>query len=267
MEIKKSLVELPAKGKALVVTDIHGNFDDFNRYIELWEDFKSEDTHLILNGDYIHGMFNSSDSSIEILDSVMYHCAHSKNFHALLGNHEWSHVSGEPVFKSGADQKKGFELQIEKKFGDIWKSKLDQYIDFFKTLPIAVRTENGVFISHAAPARIKNIDSIINATSAGYGINNRILFELLWSRYPEDYNEKDIDVFLGKIGCKFSVVGHTPVEGYEIIGNQLIISSSFLTGRKCYLELDLEKKINGIKDLEGMIKEPDVKNEGLKVYY
>lgn len=267
MQTKNSLAELPANGAALVITDIHGNIEDFNRYMEIWENFKGADNHLILAGDYIHGMFDKEDSSIEIIDSLMYNCGQSKNFHVLLGNHEWSHISGEAVFKSGIDQKRGFELRIEQKFGGEWKYKLDTYIDFFKNLPVAVKTKNGVFISHAAPARIKNIDSIRNVTDLGYGSNNMVLFQLLWNRYPEDYDEKDIDIFLGKVGCKVSVVGHTPVEGYEIIGNQVILSSSFLTERKCYLELDLEKDIGGVNDVEGMIKELDVKNEWSKVYY
>jgi len=62
-------------------------------------------------------------------------------------------------------------------------------------------------------------------------------------------------LFLKKVSCRFSVVGHTPVDGYKIIGNQLILSSSLSTGRKCYLELDLEKDVNDVECLTGMIKE------------
>lgn len=255
MKIKKSLVELPKKGKALIITDIHGNLADFEKYMKIWRDFKSNDNHLILTGDYIHAMFNAKDDSIKILDSVKWNCGHSKNFHALLGNHEWSHVSGEAVYKAGINQKNEFELQLERKFGIRWNHKLDLYINFFRKLPLAVRTENGVFISHASPGRnIKNIDDIINVTDNGYGINNENLFGLLWNRYSEDYYEEEIDFFLEKLMCKVSVVGHTPFDGYRVVGNQIVLSSSFGLGKKCYIELDLEKEIKEIGDVIKMIK-------------
>jgi len=146
-------------------------------------------------------------------------------------------------------------MQVKKQFGSVWEQHLEQYIDFFKKLPLAARTKSSVFISHAAPAKtIRDINDIINITNNGYGMENEILFEMLWNRYPDDYDEEDIDIFLEKVGCKVSVVGHTPVDGYEIIGNQIVFSSSFILGKKCYLELDLEKDITGAGDLLGMIK-------------
>jgi len=50
------------------------------------------------------------------------------------------------------------------------------------------------------------------------------------------------------------IVGHTPVDGAKLIGNQLVVSSSYSRGKKAYVELDLEKKIHGAKDLKKMVK-------------
>ena len=256
MKITKSLIELPKKGKALVITDIHGNLTDFEKYMRLWDGFRCKDNHLILLGDFIHGISNAKDDSLKILDMVKQHCEQEENFHVLLGNHEWVHVSGEDVFKMGVNQKLRFESYLKMKFWSGWKHELNKYLEFFKKLPLAVRTKNGVFISHAAPVKnINDINDIINITDDGYLPYNKNLYEILWNRHTEDYTTEDIDLFLKKVGCRFSVVGHTPVDGYEIIGNQMILSSSLSTGRKCYLKLDLEKDVNDIKHLTGMIKE------------
>jgi len=255
MENIKSIIELPGKGKALIVTDIHGNLSDFEKYMEIWENFKDKNNHLILTGDCIHTLSGGKDNSIKILESVVRHYEQEENFHVLLGNHEFSHVSGEDVHKSGINQTKRFKMYLELKFFSNWKHKLNFYINFFKKLPLAAKTKNGVFISHAAPVKnINDINDIINITDDGYVPHNEKLYQILWNRYPGDYNEDDIDVFLEKVGCKFSVVGHTPVDGYKVIGNQVVLSSSFGLGKKCYLELDLEKEISGVKDLVGMIK-------------
>jgi len=256
MKVTKSLIELPKKGKALVVTDIHGNLTDFEKYMRLWDGFKGKNNHLTLSGDFIHGISNAKDDSLKILDMVKQHCEQEENFHALLGNHEWVHVSGEDVFKMGVNQKLKLELHLKMKFWSGWKRELNKYVEFFKKLPLAVKTENGVFISHAAPVKnINDINDIINITDDGYLPSNKNLYEILWNRHPENYNTEDIDLFLKKVSCRFSVVGHTPVDGYKIIGNQLILSSSLSTGRKCYLELDLEKDVNDVECLTGMIKE------------
>jgi serine/threonine-protein phosphatase PP1 catalytic subunit len=50
------------------------------------------------------------------------------------------------------------------------------------------------------------------------------------------------------------IVGHTPVDGYKLYGNQLIISSSYTKGRKAYVELDLKKDISNGGDLKKMVR-------------
>jgi serine/threonine-protein phosphatase PP1 catalytic subunit len=63
-----------------------------------------------------------------------------------------------------------------------------------------------------------------------------------------------LDPFLKHLNCNASIVGHTPVNGVELHGNQLIVSSSFGMGRKAYVELDLKEEINTGGDLLKMVK-------------
>lgn len=248
------LLELPKKGKALIITDIHGNLDDYNRYMSIWEKFGGHHNHLIITGDFIHAAANLKDSSIEILDSIKDNFENSNNFHVLLGNHEWAHITGIPVYKGDSDQRKDFEKQLRKKYWTKWEDKLEEYKNFFMGLPIAVKTKNKIFISHSGPSNdINNIEEVRNITNSGYSGNTR-LYDLLWNR-PEKFTERELNSFLKSVKCKLSIVGHTPVNGFKTVYNkQLIVSSSFSLGNKAYIELDLEKKINDINDFIKMVR-------------
>jgi len=248
------LIKLPKKGKLMIITDIHGNIDDFTRFMDIWENFKDEENHLVFTGDFIHAMGLENDRSIEILDSVKSNFENSDNFHVLLGNHEWSVISKTSVYKAGINQTLSFEALLKDRFEDKWQQKLEDYMNFFKKLPLAIKTDNKVFISHAGPPKnINNIDEIIHLTDEGYSGNPR-LFEFLWNRYG-DYTKKDIESFLEKVGCNVSIVGHTPVDGVKLIGKrQLVVSSSYSNGKKAYVELDLEKEIKNGKDVLKMVK-------------
>jgi Icc-related predicted phosphoesterase len=247
------LLELPKNGKAIIITDLHGNLKDYNKYISIWEEYDSK-THLIITGDFIHGGEGYTDNSLKILDSMMEKFEKHQNFHVLLGNHELSHLTGIPVYKGFENQKLRFEELLRLKYGNKWENKLDEYLEFFKNLPLAVKTESKVLVSHAGPSmNIHNVEELVNITNAGYFGNSR-LSDLLWNR-PEDFSEEELNSFLKTVGCEFSIVGHTPVDGFEIVyQKQMIISSSFSDGRKAYIELDLGMDITMINNLIKMIK-------------
>lgn len=248
------LLELPRKGKALIITDLHGDIDDYNKYMSIWEGFDDYHNHLIITGDFIHSMRRFKDSSIEIFDLIKDNFENLKNFHVLLGNHEWAHITGKPVYRGFDDQRWDFEMKLKYYYRERWIKKLEEYKEFFMELPVAVKTNNGVFISHAGPSKeINSIEDVINITDQGYVENNR-LYDLLWNR-PEDCRKRELDSFLKAVGCKFSIVGHTCVDGIRRIHDkQLIVSSSYSLGKKAYVELDLKKDINDINGIIGMVK-------------
>jgi Icc-related predicted phosphoesterase len=249
-----SLIELPKKGKAMIITDIHGNISDLNRFIDIWNDFKSKNNHLVITGDFIHSFGLEDDKSLDVIISLRNLFKKSDNVHILLGNHEWSVISQSTLYKGGKNLSLNFESLLKDKYRENWKKVLEKYIKCFKKLPIAVKTSNKVFISHAGPPKnVKNMNEIINIKNSGY-ISNPILFDLLWKRKGE-YKKKDLESFLKAVGCNAMIVGHTPVNGVEIIkGRQLIVSSSFTKGKKAYIELDLEVEIKNAKQIMKMAK-------------
>lgn len=249
----KRILNLPAQGKALIITDLHGNWEDYQKYQKKWDKYLEEDNFVIITGDIVHNTSPEKDGSVEMLESVQEYCQ-LDNFHLLLGNHESCHITGKHIYKGISDQKKDFEELLKLKFGYKWVEKLDEYVEFFKRLPFAVKTRNGVIISHGGPPLDSvNLEELETVNNEDYLLNEK-LKGLLWRREFE-CTQKELEQFLKLNQAKFHVVGHTPVDGFQVnYKKQLILSSSYSRGRKAYLEMDLEKELNNMKKLTEMIK-------------
>lgn len=264
------LIELPDYGRLIVVTDLHGNLEDYNDYLDLWDE-SDPDFHIVFCGDLIHGLDEDTDGSVEILDDAIAKSKEYSNFHTLLGNHEWAHITNTEIYKNNQPLLLGFKNILSYRKGLI-EPYLTNYVKFFKTMPYFVKTDNGLFISHSGPSdKVKSIEAFNKIFESDY--YGPILSEFLWNRYNRvtDYTKGDVDRFLDVVGSKVMIVGHCPVESYKVFGKQIIMSSSFATKVKTYLDIDLSMEINDIKDvqkqlkfkiqgrLNGMVKRTDVR--------
>lgn len=248
------IIELPDYGRLMVVSDLHGNLKDYKRYLRLWNK-EDPNCHIVFIGDLIHAM-DGQDGSVEIIEDALFKSQEYSNYHCLLGNHEWAHIINKDIYKNGRNLKEEFEILVSHKKGYMEPS-LTNYIRFFKSMPYFLKTSNGLFISHTGPS--KNITS-----QADFYLmcrddhNSSSLYGFLWNRYAmgfDKYTTDDIDKFLNIINCKFMIVGHTVVDsGYKIIGNQMVLSSSFFTSFKSYLDIDLSKEYKSMDDLIEDIK-------------
>lgn len=217
--------------KAMIVTDLHGNYKDFKKYFRIW--VESDIEKFILTGDFIHANNPEEDGSVDIMKflNLLKNC---NNFHVLIGNHEQAVLDDTGVYKNGVNQTEEFYELLKKE-----DYPLEEVRDYFKTLPVCIQTPNKVFISHAGPPKFKE----------DYYERD----EFLWNR-PGDFNKKDLNVFLEEVCCNAMIVGHTPVDGIKRVGKQLIVSSSYGLGKKAWIELDLESEINGIDDILPMVR-------------
>lgn len=133
------------EGQAMVVTDLHGDWDAYQRYRDTFFQLRAVGLAdlLILNGDMIHASAPAAqDKSIDIvLDIIRLKQELGDNLIYVLGNHELPHIYSITL-------QKGDELftpRFEFGMGD----KRQEIVSFFDSLPFYVRTPGGVAICHA----------------------------------------------------------------------------------------------------------------------
>ncbi|MFZ1396376.1 MAG: metallophosphoesterase [Candidatus Promineifilaceae bacterium] len=133
------------EGQAMVVTDLHGDWDAYQRYRDTFltlRDLGQADL-LILNGDMIHASAPASDDkSIEIvLDLIRLKETLGDSLIYLLGNHELAHIYSITL-------QKGDEL-FTPRFEFAMGADRQKIVGFFDSLPFYLRTSGGVSICHA----------------------------------------------------------------------------------------------------------------------
>ncbi|HJZ48142.1 MAG TPA: metallophosphoesterase family protein [Roseiflexaceae bacterium] len=134
-------------GVAMVVTDLHGDWDTYVRYRDRFIELRAagQADCLIVTGDLIHrepdaGADRSLDIVLDILalredygDAIVYLC----------GNHELPHLYGFVLGKGNTEYTPSFEATLSQsgRRGDI--------LALFESLPFFIRTAAGVSITHA----------------------------------------------------------------------------------------------------------------------
>lgn len=259
------LIELPNTGRLIIITDIHGNWDDWYFYTRKVWNKEDKDCHILFTGDFIHNLDYGNDMSLDILDEIdkFYNLP---NFHVILGNHELMQIQGIDVYKDGVNQTKDFVRHIEDR--SEWNEEVFMteimYQETMKAYPWFARTQNGIFIMHAGPDSLSILDlekdneTLLTMDTTKW--NERaidILESFVWARPWDDYTPSIVDSFLETVSCHTMIVGHTPVQyGYGVFGSQIILSSSYGAdeNRKSYIDIPLDADVKNIDDVLKYIK-------------
>ncbi|MCB8928010.1 MAG: metallophosphoesterase [Ardenticatenaceae bacterium] len=133
------------EGQAMVVTDLHGDWDAYERYRDTFFQLRSlgQADILIFNGDMIHASAPAEqDKSLEIvLDVMRLKEELGDSLICVLGNHELPHIYSITL-------QKGDDL-FTPRFEFAMGSHRQNIVSFFDSLPFYVRTPGGVSICHA----------------------------------------------------------------------------------------------------------------------
>src|SRR5208337_2415389 len=99
------------------------------------------------------------------------------------------------------------------------------YCDFFRALPLALKTYNGVWISHSTP----HLDALADfeydlldreLTDQDFSYEGG-LYSFLWGR---NQDEMAAQIFAEHVACEILIVGHQPAQmGYKIPNARHII--------------------------------------------
>jgi len=151
-------------GIAMVVTDLHGDWEAYQRYRDRFLDLQAGGwlDCLIFTGDLIHReSADLPDKSIEIvLDVLALQATYGSAVIYLCGNHEMPHIYSIGLAKGQAEYTPAFEAALSR------SGRRAEVIALFDSLPFYIRTRAGVSLAHAgAPAAMtdsRNALRIIN---------------------------------------------------------------------------------------------------------
>ncbi len=171
---------LPARGRALVSTDLHGNLDDFSALRARFHALRADDpeTHWVLAGDLVHGpddasrghaIYGYEDASAVLVREVSALLArHPEHVHLLLGNHDHGHVGGQHTSKFHPDEVVALELAM----GAADRRSLRA---LFEDALLAIALPCGALVCHGSPddhlERLEDLDrlSLHPAENDAYG--------------------------------------------------------------------------------------------------
>jgi hypothetical protein len=137
-------------GVAMVVTDLHGDWDAYTRYRDrfLALHATSQADCLIFTGDLIHREPGDGlDRSLEIVaDMLVLRARYGDAIIYLCGNHELPHLYGIVLSKGTRTYTPYFEAALSQ------SGQRDRVIELFDSLPFFLRTAAGVCLTHAGAA-------------------------------------------------------------------------------------------------------------------
>ena len=153
------------------------------------------------------------DRSHRLVDLVCaLKCQYPNRVHVILGNHELSELTGRSISKKGFALNALFRQGVEESYGEHAESILNAYADLFRSLPLACRTPNRVYLCHTVPDgdQIPNLDLSILKT----GIwppeslqRGGTVYALSWGR---DTRIESAEAFARLVDADWFVTGHHP---------------------------------------------------------
>lgn len=221
------LIELPADGDVVVMGDLHGNLDNFNKVITALDLDSRPSRHLIIQ-EPTHTYEATEDRSFLLHEQIV--IAKSKfpdQLHIILGNHELSELTGREILKGGICYNILFREAMKQEYGGNFDTIRELLHDFIKTMPLACLAPNKIFISHSTPEKkyIPHYSLKFFRKGSGDPKKDRMLVEkLVWGR---DLSQQAADAFADQVHCEILVVGHTACKrGYQVPNTRHIVLDS-----------------------------------------
>jgi hypothetical protein len=215
--------------EVLIVADLHGNWLNLNRLLEVADLASHPRRHLVMQ-EVCHGGPQYPDgggcmSHLMLEEMARLKVEFPERFHFLLSNHELSELGEYPICKSRKMLNLMFRCGIGEMYGAAADSVRQAYLDFIAACPLAVRLANGVFISHSLPEKCDRdgfdsgvLDRPLTCSDWCAGSD---VFRLVWGR---DFRAANAETFAKLVGAELLVHGHEPCRaGYSVPNERQVI--------------------------------------------
>lgn len=241
---QQQVVLLPDEGEFWITGDLHDHRRNFEKLIRHADLAAHPQRHLLLH-ELIHGDHfdaQGADASWQMLyRAAELKCDFPQQVHFVLGNHDLAQVHGEGILKGGQSVCEAFTRGVRHEFGAQADRVVVAITEFLMSLPLAVRTQSGLFCCHSLPtdAHAAHFDHGVfdrALTGPDYARRTGAVYQLIWGRHT---SAETASAFAAKVGARILITGHQPQEqGYRVNGPQhLILASEHSRG--VFLPVDL----------------------------
>ena len=244
---------LGAVGRLVVAGDLHDNPIHLERIRGFARLDESHSHHLVLQ-ELIHGdrLVNGVDLSYRVVAKVAELVVrHPGQVHPLLANHELCQMLGIGVSKGHGDGTLQFSDGLDFVFGDEADAVADALGRFFAAMPLAVRTERGLWCSHSIPSpeTTDRFDASVfdrPLEERDYRGPTGAAYLLVWGR---GQREEQVARLADAWGVATFCLGHASSEdgAHAVTSRMAVLNSDHERGR--ILELDLAAEVPDAADL------------------
>ena len=237
-----NVIELSGPGRVIMTGDLHGHERNFDRLVRYADLENHPNTHLVIhellhNPDTVEGQCHSYTL---VARAAALKAAFPDQVHYLLGNHAVAQVCRDEVIKAGQPMVRALNSGLFSSFGTSAGHVIKALDEFLLSLPLAVRTSSGIWMSHSLPSArsLEAFDDrvFIGNLTRGTFRDDPSLRALLWDRRQ---GQSVLSELSTRWGIQFFIVGHQPQpDGVDKTEDRLIILASD-HNLGCYIDFDL----------------------------
>jgi len=239
------VVALAGASDVFVVGDLHGHIGHFQEALRRADLARHPNRHFVVQ-EVIHGPFrypDGSDKSHQLLDLVAaLKCEHPHRVHFLPGNHEYAQAAGRAIGRNAGDMNELFRAGVKAAYGGHAETVYNCYRTFIDASPLALRTDNRVFLSHSLPPADKlTVWSYDHLLADELAAKDRepggTAYLMLWGR---DLSLEAARGYLEAVDADLLVTGHIPCDNGFLAPNdvQLILDSQEPPAGYCLFPAD-----------------------------
>ncbi len=238
-----SVHRLGASGRLVVTGDLHDNPAHLQKIISFAKLDAHPDHHVVLQ-ELIHGdrLVNGVDLSYRVVTRVADLVNRFPNqVHPLLANHELCQMLGIGVSKGYGDGTALFNDGLDFVFSDDAQLVADALESFFRAMPLAVRTEGGLWCSHSIPSpeTTDRFDATVfdrELEPSDYRSPRGAAYLMVWGR---GQNAEQVERLADAWGVRLFCLGHAMSDSgaHAVTPRMAVLNSDHDRGRLAEIDL------------------------------
>ncbi|REJ65977.1 MAG: hypothetical protein DWQ31_16000 [Planctomycetota bacterium] len=244
--------------EVMITADLHGHRKNFNQIRQIANLDGHPQRHLILQ-EVCHGgptyPISGGCMSHQMLEDVAaLKAKYPDRVHFLLSNHELAELTDYPIVKNGKMLNLMFRFGLQEMYGPATDKIREAFLGFLRTLPLAVRFPEGVWVSHTLPEKVDQrkfkTDIFDRPLRDDDLVEDSALFGFVWGR---DYRQENADAFADVVQAEILIHGHEPSETGFATPNTRQVILDCTADRAKYVILPVGQRLTQ-EDVVGRIK-------------